>query len=104
MSGWQQVFDDASQSWYYWNQTTNETTWDIPEGLSQPPAETTLAKVDLAQLAMQQMKSKRLNTDTEGSRASAEKPETENTTEQDSKPDSVEKDTAQITGSEGWVI
>jgi hypothetical protein len=27
---WQSVFDESSQSWYWWNTETGETTWDDP--------------------------------------------------------------------------
>lgn len=30
-SGWKREFDAASQRYYYWNMSTNETTWSLPQ-------------------------------------------------------------------------
>jgi hypothetical protein len=30
-SGWKEVKDEATQNTYYWNEVTNETSWDFPQ-------------------------------------------------------------------------
>ena len=34
-TAWQHCLDDGTQYYYYWNVTTNQVTWEIPDGYSQ---------------------------------------------------------------------
>lgn len=36
---WQAVWDKEAEAYYYWNPSTQETTWDKPEGMEVPTGE-----------------------------------------------------------------
>lgn len=39
-SGWKMVLHEESNLYYYWNVTTGETSWEVPDGLAQQTVET----------------------------------------------------------------